>query len=188
VKPIEVEELNLDEGIVIDEVCAAVRHVFATTLGLDVAIGSAMADDRTEQGSESVLALIGWSGRWKGTGMLGCTPQFSCRIASLMLGTSYDSLQADVLDAIGEMANMIFGNVKTNLESVLGSMDLGIPTVLYGNNLSARSLVKTAMLIPVAVEGHIITTKIHMSPNKGLAMRTHRLCVNVDLGESFLPG
>ena len=112
--------------------------------------------------------------------------QFACRIASLMLGTTYTSLGEDVLDALGEMANQIFGNVKTNLESVLGLMDLGIPTVLYGNNLSARSMVRKAILIPVVVEGHSFTVKVHMAPNTGQAMRAARLCVNVDLAEAPL--
>jgi CheY-specific phosphatase CheX len=181
-----IELVQLDEKTIIAEVCGAVRHVFATTLELDAAIGEAQLDSPSEQGAENVLALIGWSGQWKGTGMIGCSPHFACRIASLMLGTTYTSLGEDVLDALGEMANQIFGNVKTNLESFLGSMDLGIPTVLYGNNLSARSMVRKAIFIPVTVEGHNLTVKVHMAPNTGQAMRAARLCVNVDLAESPL--
>jgi chemotaxis protein CheX len=180
------EVVQIDEKAIIAEVCGAVRHVFSTTLDLQVSIGEAQPESSAEQGTESVLALIGWSGNWKGTGMIGCSPQFACRIASLMLGTTYSSLGEDVLDALGEMANQIFGNVKTNLESVVGSMDLGIPTVLYGNNLSARSMVRQAILIPVVVEGHSFTVKVHMAPNTGQAMRAARLCVNVDLGEGPL--
>lgn len=184
----ELAAAKIDESVIIAEVCAAVQHVFFTTLELNVAVGEAVLEDNAEQGSESVLALIGWSGEWKGTGMFGCSPQFACRIASLMLGATYKALCEDVLDAIGEMANMIFGNVKTNLENVLGAMDLGIPTVLYGNNLSARSMVRKAILIPVTVEGHTVTVKIYMAPNTGQAMRTLRLCVNVDLAESHVAG
>jgi CheY-specific phosphatase CheX len=176
--------VQLDEKTIIDEVCGSVRNVFATTLELEAVIGEPQLDSATEPGAESVLALIGWSGQWKGTGMIGCSPQFACRIASLMLGTTYSSLGEDVLDALGETANQIFGNVKTNLEAVLGVMDLGIPTVLYGNNLSARSMVSKAIFIPVTVEGHLVTIKVHMSPNTGQAMRATRLCVNVDLAES----
>jgi chemotaxis protein CheX len=178
------EVAHLDERTIIAEVCGAVRNVFSTVLELDAVVGEAELDSPPEQGAENVLALIGWSGQWKGTGMIGCSPQFACRIASLMLGTTYNSLGEDVLDALGEMANQIFGNVKTNLESTLGSMDLGIPTVLYGNNLSARSMVRKAIFIPVTVEGHNFTVKVHMAPNTGQAMRSTRLCINVDLADS----
>jgi CheY-specific phosphatase CheX len=178
------ELVQLDDKTIIAEVSSAVRHVFATTLELEAIVGEAELDSPAEQGAESVLALIGWSGQWKGTGMIGCSPQFACRIASLMLGTTYTSLGEDVLDALAEMSNQIFGNVKTNLESVLGSMDLGIPTVLYGNNLSARSMVSKAIFIPVTAEGHNFTVKVHMAPNTGQAMRAARLCVNVDLADN----
>jgi CheY-specific phosphatase CheX len=178
------EVVQLDEKTIVAEVRSAVRNVFSTVLELEAVIGDAQFDGPSEQGSESVLALIGWSGQWKGTGMIGCSPQFACRIASLMLGTTYSSLGEDVLDALGEMANQIFGNVKTNLESTLGSMDLGIPTVLYGNNLNARSMVRKAIVIPVTAEGHSFTVKVHMAPNTGQAMRATRLCVNVDRAEN----
>jgi CheY-specific phosphatase CheX len=168
------ELVQLDDKTIIAEVSSAVRHVFATTLELEAIVGEAELDSPAEQGAESVLALIGWSGQWKGTGMIGCSPQFACRIASLMLGTTYTSLGEDVLDALAE----------TNLESVLGSMDLGIPTVLYGNNLSARSMVSKAIFIPVTAEGHNFTVKVHMAPNTGQAMRAARLCVNVDLADN----
>jgi CheY-specific phosphatase CheX len=174
------EVAHLDERTIIAEVCGAVRNVFSTVLELDAVVGEAELDSPPEQGAENVLALIGWSGQWKGTGMIGCSPQFACRIASLMLGTTYNSLGEDVLDALGEMANQIFGNVKTNLESTLG------PTVLYGNNLSARSMVRKAIFIPITVEGHNFTVKVHMAPNTGQAMRSTRLCINVDLADSPL--
>ena len=178
------EVVQLDEKTIVAEVCSAVRNVFSTVLDLEAVIGEAQLDSPPEQASENVLALIGWSGHWKGTGMIGCSPQFACRIASLMLGTTYDSLGEDVLDALGEMANQIFGNVKTNLESTLGSMDLGIPTVLYGNNLNARSMVSKAIFIPVTVEGRKFTVKVHMAPNTGQAMRAMRLAVSVNLDDT----
>jgi chemotaxis protein CheX len=177
------QPVSLDENAIIKEVGASVRHVFFTTLALPVTIGSALMDEPAGEVCESVLSLIGWSGTWKGTGMLSCSPQLACKIASLMLGTEYASLCPDVLDAVGEMANMIFGNVKTNLEAVLGAMDLSIPTVLYGNSLSVRSMVRKAIIIPVIAEGHTLMVKVHMEPDTKHAMRAARLCVNIDLAD-----
>jgi chemotaxis protein CheX len=175
--------VNLDESAIIREVGESVQHVFSTTLALPVTVGGALMDEPAGEACESVLSLIGWSGTWKGTGMLSFSPQMACKIASLMLGTEYGSLSSDVLDAVGEMANMIFGNVKTNLEAVLGAMDLSIPTVLYGNSLSVRSMVRKAIVIPVMAEGHTMIVKVHMEPDINHAKRTARLCVNIDLAE-----
>jgi CheY-specific phosphatase CheX len=184
----ELQATNLDESVIIEEVSTSVQHVFSTTLGLEVTIGSASMDQPAGEAGESVLSLIGWSGTWKGTGMLSCAPRFACRIASLMLGTEYDSPGPDVLDAVGEMANMIFGNVKTNLEGVLGAMELSIPTVLYGNSLSVRSMVRKAISIPVIADGNTLIVKVHMEPDTKHRVATTRLCVNVDFTEISAAG
>ena len=48
-----------------------------------------------------------------------------------MMLADYTSVEGEVLDAIGEIANMIFGNVKTALESEVGDLGLSIPTVIF---------------------------------------------------------
>jgi chemotaxis protein CheX len=49
------------------------------------------------------------------------------------------AIDDEVLDAFGELTNMIIGNFKTSLENQLGKMGLSIPAVVYGKNFSTRS-------------------------------------------------
>ncbi len=56
-----------------------------------------------------------------------------------MLMAEHAAVNEEVLDAMGETANMIIGNVKTVLEEKLGTLVLGLPTVIYGRNYRARS-------------------------------------------------
>jgi chemotaxis protein CheX len=51
-----------------------------------------------------------------------------------------EGVNEEVLDAMGEVGNMIVGNVKTALEARLGRLGLSTPTVLFGVNFEARSL------------------------------------------------
>ena len=53
--------------------------------------------------------------------------------------TEFDSVNGDVLDAMGELTNMIIGNLKTHLEDNWGPISLSIPTVVHGRNFTARS-------------------------------------------------
>ena len=73
-------------------------------------------------------------------GRLPCPSAVACRLASRFLMSEFDSVDDEVLDAFGELTNMIIGNFKTEVEHHLGPMGLSIPTVIYGRNFSTRSL------------------------------------------------
>ena len=52
--------------------------------------------------------------------------------AELMLGTRPEELNSDVMDAIGELTNMIAGGAKTQLEEY--RLTIGLPTVICGKS------------------------------------------------------
>jgi chemotaxis protein CheX len=53
--------------------------------------------------------------------------------------SEFASVDDEVLDAFGELTNMIIGNFKTAIEAHMGQLGLSIPTVVYGKNFSTRS-------------------------------------------------
>ena len=57
----------------------------------------------------------------------------------MMMLSEYSAIDDEVLDSMGEIANMIVGNVKTEMESRFGPMGLSTPTVIYGRNFATRS-------------------------------------------------
>jgi chemotaxis protein CheX len=50
------------------------------------------------------------------------------------------AVNEEVLDAVGEIANMIIGNFKTAAESRVGTLGLSVPTVIFGRNFISKSL------------------------------------------------
>ena len=56
--------------------------------------------------------------------------------------TESPAVNEEVLDAVGELTNMIIGNVKTVAEAIVGPLNLSVPTVIYGRNFTSRSLGK----------------------------------------------
>jgi chemotaxis protein CheX len=119
---------------------SATNEVFATMLDLKISSGEIQTDTAASSRASGVVALLGLAGEWVGTGRICCTPEFGCKMASQLLMQSYDAVNEDVLDAIGEVANMIIGNVKNALEERLGVLSLSTPTVIYGHNFEARSV------------------------------------------------
>lgn len=91
---------------------------------------------------DGVVALLAFNGDWVGSGMVCCHERLACQVGSAMLGHELKQVDADVLDGMGEIANMVLGNVKETLESHIGTMGLSVPTVLWGRNFCARSGIK----------------------------------------------
>jgi len=118
-------------------IIASTREVFSMMLGMDVEPGEPFVGESA--GTESgVLALVGLAGAWVGTGSLSCSSALACHIASQMLMSPCPGINDEVLDAVAEIANMIIGNVKTQLEATVGAMALSTPTVVYGHNFETR--------------------------------------------------
>ena len=83
------------------------------------------------------------------------TARSAQRISGALLMQEYSAVDEDVLDAIGEVTNMVLGNVKTALEEELGPMGLSIPTVIYGRNFTTRSVGKSQWtVVPFDCDGH----------------------------------
>jgi chemotaxis protein CheX len=79
----------------------------------------------------------------------------------------YEAIDEEVLDAIGEVTNMVLGNVKTALEEELGPMGLSIPTVIYGRNFSTRSVAKSKWtVVPFSCEGERVEVHFCLAPSK----------------------
>lgn len=123
-----------------EAISGATNEVFATMLDLEISPGHVEEDGAASSQASGVVALLGLAGEWVGNGRICCTPEFGCKMASQLLMQPFSAVNEEVLDAIGEVANMIIGNVKNALEERLGALSLSTPTVIYGHNFEARSV------------------------------------------------
>ena len=166
----------MDHEKIVGIVSQASKDVFSTMLGLEIEVGKSYIESGAPAASQKVVALIGLAGQWIGTGVIGCSPEFACRIASLMLMAEYQAVNEEVLDAMAEMANMIFGNVKTELEETLGALGLSIPTVIFGRNFATRSVGQQAWTVfPLKAGSDEMELKFCLMPNRDFQTRTARV-------------
>ncbi len=131
---------SIAQDDLVERITLATKEVFSMMLGGEAVPGPPRTEDGGVGPTEGVVALVGLTGPLVGTGSVCCSPELACRLAGQMLMTEYHAVDNDVLDAVGEVANMIIGNLKTTIEDQFGAMWLSVPTVVYGRNFTTRSM------------------------------------------------
>ncbi len=97
-------------------------------------------------------AMVGFGGKISGFVAMHLTPQDACRLAGNLVGMSFDAVDDIVVDAVGEMSNMLAGGLKKFACS--GDDDLikiSIPSIVQGTHYSMRAP-KDAERLDVGVE------------------------------------
>jgi len=157
----------IEEKLIIEYIKASTEGVFSTMLGLEVCSESAFTDANAPAVSDGVLAIVGLAGSWTGAGVISCSAAFACRICNQLLMTESASVNEEVLDAVGEVANMVVGNFKTMIEEHLGPLGLSIPTVIYGRNFTSRSLgTNHWIVLPFKCDGESVTIRCCLAQSK----------------------
>ena len=108
---------------------SAVTNTFATMLQCEARRGDlSMTDDKTQH--FPISGVIGLSGKAVGTVVINLSEEVAIKSASTMLMMELDKLDDDVIDAVGEIANMIAGQAKAELEEY--ELSVSLPNVVVG--------------------------------------------------------
>jgi chemotaxis protein CheX len=115
----------------------AVRLVFQTMLTMDV---SDLPEPAPAAPNIEVFSSVGFIGEVTGSVYLGVDILLSHIITSRMLGISQDEIESEemVNDVMGEVSNMIVGQVKSRLCDDGFSCTLTIPSIVRGKALSVE--------------------------------------------------
>ncbi len=109
-----------------------IGDVFRTMLGLTIE----RAADGVSSDASPVTGAVYYAGAWNGALLVECTLeqsfQFTQRLMSIEPPTSVND---DVRDALGELANMIAGNLKAVLPA---GVAISMPSVVEGTDYSLR--------------------------------------------------
>ena len=155
-------QTEMERKAIVDAVSVATQTVCSMMLNLEVEVQPAI-DQPDPAPVDGVVALLGFTGGWVGTGMVFCSEQFACRVGSAMLMTDVEKINAEILDGVGELANMVLGNFKEGMEPHTGPLSLSIPTVVYGKNFSTRTPIQASwVIVPFLVEGETFEVRVCM--------------------------
>jgi len=122
-------QLQLDEFQA--DIYQFAEGVFLSMLGLYV-----QPSDAPLPSSEIVTAAVYFAGPWKGAVLLQCDPREACDFTSRLMGLPMSSeFDDDVRDAMGEIVNILGGNLKPILPH---GVALSMPSVVAGFPSSLR--------------------------------------------------
>lgn len=108
--------------------------LFRSMMGLPVEEGP-LDDLPQDTDKTEMVAFVGLSG--SSAGMLGvyCSEELARRMASALLGEEQETVNEEVRDGFGEIANIIAGNVATALGNMGETVQLSLPSVIHGKSL-----------------------------------------------------
>jgi len=82
-----------------------------------------------------ISAVIGLSGVVKGAVIISMKEKLSLRLTDMLAGPGHAEIDSDVVDAIGEINNIIAGNIKPKVPNG-DNIVISIPTVIKGKEHS----------------------------------------------------
>ena len=123
---------------IINPVLSSVIETFETMLNSSVERGAVELRQPGES-LHDISALVGISGKVKGSVCISFPVETAVRIVDRFLGGSNDTealdlvpeITPDVIDALGEVVNMVGGSAKSKLNM---GLNIGLPNVVHGHN------------------------------------------------------
>jgi len=122
----------------------ATREVFETMLGEPAS--PAVCDVDELPPAPDFTALVGLSGALEGSLRVRCQAVSACLMGSRMAGTPLDLQDELVVDALGEIANMVAGNFKSKIPGLADACRVSVPTVLRGQEFTMESMARGEIL------------------------------------------
>lgn len=104
--------------------------------------------------NRALLGSITFKGGIEGCLAVCCDTECAKAIAVNMLGIESDNelTQDGICDAIGEIVNMIMGGVKSRILSDVGNLEVSIPSVVSGHDLTNLENKSTRATIRVNID------------------------------------
>ena len=143
----------------INPVIAGLENTFSTMLNCKVErIGLGLMENN--QALHPVSCIIGISGKGVGTIVLSMERAVAIKVAGVMLMMDdLTEVDNDVLDAVGEITNMICGDAKAKLAQF--QLSISLPNILHGEGCWLHFPQKThPIMIPFKCDWGLLAIQI----------------------------
>lgn len=110
-------------------------HAFRTMLSCELRRGELRLAQQDE-GLYDISGVIGLSGKAMGAVVVSFSEPVALRAASTLLMTECTRIDADVADAVGELANVVAGAAKLELQEY--ELSISLPNVVMGKDHRVR--------------------------------------------------
>jgi chemotaxis protein CheX len=117
----------------------ATTEVFSTMLMVELEVGKTI-EGRGGDIPANITSMIGLGKDIRGMLAVHCPGVVAKNITGSFLGMEITELDADVKDAIGEIANMVAGNLKISFQEDGTDIELAIPTTVVGESFRTSGM------------------------------------------------
>lgn len=128
------------------------KDVFSTMLMVDLVDKKVIVNQRMAIDS-NLTSMLGLGGGLRGVLAIHCPAVTAQRITGIFLDMEIDDLNEDVKDAIGEIANMVAGNLKVACAEQNINIELAIPTSIVGHAFAVSGMAEASrVIVPFVME------------------------------------
>lgn len=130
----------------------ATTEIFETMIMVDINAGDPIVE-KINNFKCSVSGVIGLAGSCKGMLAIHLPDKVAMSITGSFLGMDITEVDDDVTDAIGELANMVAGNIKMILDEAGKSVTVSIPSCVHGSEYTMDTVSDSErVVIPFNIE------------------------------------
>ncbi len=123
---------------IVEDIISCTNDVFETMIPMEIKCDGSFYQ-KEDMISTDVISLVSFTGEHSGIVAFFGSTEIAIKITSKMMGMEITEMDQDVKDAMGELTNMIGGNLKNKVFETFGAMHLSVPIVIAGANMSISS-------------------------------------------------
>lgn len=123
----------------------AAQTVFKTMLNIQLNMGRPLLKTDNKS-SGDVTGVIGFAGDKKGSFAISLNKKSALNIYNALIGEKREEINEDVVDAIGEITNIISGQTRLELEKIGFTLNAGLPTVIIGKDIEINVITKAPVI------------------------------------------
>jgi chemotaxis protein CheX len=157
------EALNTTQEAFLKSLIDDTRNVFSTMLGLELMHLPLEVDPLTHF-NDCVSAMVGLAGTYNGLVSIHQPVSLGKKLAGTMLDMEIEEVDQDLFDALGEIANMVAGNIKMHLSKGGSDVRLSTPSVATGSDyfISCKDAGSVNLLFDLDEEWLMVSVLIEM--------------------------
>jgi chemotaxis protein CheX len=129
-----------------DKLIESTIEIFTGMVMMDISSAGEPVE-KTGTFKKSITGMVGLAGTHKGILAVHLPNEVALAVTSNFLGVDVGEINEDVQDAIGEIANMLGGNLKTILSDRGRDIQLSLPSTIFGDEYAFSSQAESDQII-----------------------------------------
>ena len=144
------------------DIIDSTQEIFSSMIMLDVSPGKPFKrSDAMLQ--NSISGIIGLAGETKGMLAIHLSNEAALAVTTAFLGMEVEKIDEDVRDAVGELANMLGGNLKAVLDPNGSAINLSMPSAIHGEEYAIDCLADAeTVTVPFSFNGQTFMVELQI--------------------------